>query len=75
MVISLGATGIFAYNLFFFNGLTLIEASRAALIIALNPVAITLCSALVYREPLPLSRIARAVPTVPAPINPSFTIS
>lgn len=54
---ALGTTGVFAYNLFFFNGLTMIEAGRAALIIALNPVAITLCSALVYREPLPLSRI------------------
>jgi len=56
-VTALGATGVFAYNLFFFNGLTLIGAGRAALIIALNPVAITICSALVYREPLPLSRI------------------
>lgn len=56
-VAALGLTGIFAYNLFFFNGLTLIGAGRAALIIALNPVAITLCSALIYREPLPLSRI------------------
>jgi drug/metabolite transporter (DMT)-like permease len=56
-VLALGATGIFAYNLFFFNGLTLIGAGRAALIIALNPVAITLCSALIYREPLPLSRL------------------
>jgi len=56
-VSALGLTGIFAYNLFFFNGLTLIGAGRAALIIALNPVAITLCSALIYKEPLPLSRI------------------
>lgn len=56
-IMALGSTGVFAYNLFFFNGLTLIEASRAALIIALNPVAITLCSALVYREALPLSRM------------------
>ncbi|WP_020675027.1 DMT family transporter [Geopsychrobacter electrodiphilus] len=56
-VSALGLTGIFAYNLFFFNGLTLIGAGRAALIIALNPVAITLCSALVYKEVLPLSRI------------------
>ena len=31
--------------------------ARAALIIALNPVAITLCSALIYREALPLSRL------------------
>jgi drug/metabolite transporter (DMT)-like permease len=56
-VTALGLTGVFAYNLFFFNGLTLIEASRASLIIALNPVAITLCSALIYRETLPLSRL------------------
>jgi drug/metabolite transporter (DMT)-like permease len=56
-VAALGLTGVFAYNLFFFNGLALIGAGRAALIIALNPVAITLCSALIYRERLPLSRI------------------
>jgi len=56
-VIALGLTGVLAYNLFFFNGLTLIGAGRAALIIALNPVAITLCSALIYRERLPFSRI------------------
>jgi drug/metabolite transporter (DMT)-like permease len=56
-VAALGLTGVFAYNLFFFNGLTLIGAGRAALIIALNPVAITICSALIYREALPLSRI------------------
>ena len=56
-VAALGLTGVFAYNLFFFNGLSLIGAARAALIIALNPVAITLCSALIYREALPLSRL------------------
>jgi drug/metabolite transporter (DMT)-like permease len=56
-VAALGLTGVFAYNLFFFNGLTLIGAARAALIIALNPVAITLCSALIYREALPLTRL------------------
>jgi len=56
-VAALGLTGVFAYNLFFFNGLTLIGAARAALIIALNPVAITLCSALIYRDALPLSRL------------------
>jgi len=54
---ALGATGIFAYNLFFFNGLSLIAASSAALIIALNPVFITLSSALIHKEPLPLRRM------------------
>lgn len=56
VVTALGATGILAYNLFFFNGLTLIGAGRASLIIALNPVFITLASALIHREPLPLRR-------------------
>lgn len=57
VVTALGATGILTYNLFFFNGLTLIGAGRASLIIALNPVFITLVSALIYREPLPAQRI------------------
>ena len=57
VVVLLGATGVLGYNLFFFKGLTLITAGRAALIIALNPVAITLCSALLFREALPLRRI------------------
>lgn len=57
VVFLLGATGVFAYNLFFFEGLTSIGAGRAALIIALNPVAITFCSALLFRESLPFSRM------------------
>ena len=57
VVTALGATGIFAYNLFFFNGLTLIGAGRASLIIALNPVVITLASALTHKEPLSTRRI------------------
>ncbi len=56
VVTALGASGIFAYNLFFFNGLTLIGAGRASLIIALNPVFITLASALIHKEPLPARR-------------------
>lgn len=58
VVTALGATGIFAYNLCFFNGLTLIGASRASLIIALNPVFITLASVLIHRESLPRRRVA-----------------
>ncbi len=51
-VILLGLTGVFAYNAFFFLGLKLIAASRAALIVALNPVFITLSSALFFKEKL-----------------------
>ncbi len=39
-VFFLGLTGVFCYNLFFFKGLKLIEASRAAIIIANNPIFI-----------------------------------
>jgi len=48
----LGLTGVFSYNVFFFMGLERIEASRASLIIANNPVFITLFSALLFRDRL-----------------------
>jgi drug/metabolite transporter (DMT)-like permease len=51
-VVLLGLTGIVAYNLFFFAGLKSVEAGRAALIVAINPVIITLASRLLFREPL-----------------------
>ena len=51
-IFGLGLTGIFAYNIFFFSGLKTIEAGRAALIIALNPVAIALGAALFFKDPL-----------------------
>ncbi len=53
----LGLTGIFAYNVFFFSGLRTIEAGRAALIIALNPVAIALGAALVFKDPLSRTKL------------------
>lgn len=60
-VTALGLTGIFAYNLFFFTGLQEIRAGRAALIIALNPVVITLGAALLFKETLSLTRIAGVI--------------
>jgi len=46
----MGATGVFAYNLFFFRGLELISAGRASLIIANNPIFIALFSFLFFSE-------------------------
>lgn len=46
----LGATGVFMYSYFFFNGLQYINASRAALIVACIPVFLSAMSALLYRE-------------------------
>ncbi|MFO7784477.1 MAG: DMT family transporter [Thermodesulfobacteriota bacterium] len=52
-LVLLGLTGVFSYNVFFFLGLERIEAGRASLIIANNPVFITLFSALIFRDRLP----------------------
>lgn len=50
----LGFTGVFCYNICFFNGLKYIEAGRASLIIALNPMAITIGAVLLFGERLSL---------------------
>ncbi len=57
-LVLLGLTGVFSYNVFFFLGLERIEAGRASLIIANNPVFITLFSALIFRDRLPLLAVA-----------------
>lgn len=54
----LGLTGVFSYNIFFFKGLKLIEAGRAAIIIANNPIGIALFSALIFGERLTSIRLA-----------------
>jgi drug/metabolite transporter (DMT)-like permease len=46
----LGASGIFAYSFFFFNGLRLVSASHGALIVALNPVLVLIMTAVMGRE-------------------------
>ncbi|MCP4690058.1 MAG: DMT family transporter, partial [Desulfobacterales bacterium] len=51
-VLMLGVTGVFAYNALFFTGLHYIQAGRASLIIALNPIMISLLSAVIYKERL-----------------------
>lgn len=51
-LITLGMTGVFAYNVFFFNGLHHISAGRAALIVASTPLVITLFAAFFFRERL-----------------------
>ena len=53
-VFLLGMTGVFLYNVFFFKGLKLINAGRAAIIIAGNPIFITLFAAYFFKEKLNL---------------------
>jgi len=51
-IILLGLTGIFAYNVLFFKGLQTVHAGRAALIIALNPIFISIGATLFFKEKL-----------------------
>jgi len=54
----LGLLGVFSYNLFFMGALELLPASRAALIIALNPVITIAISSFALRERLSARRWA-----------------
>ncbi len=56
LVICLGITGIFSYNILFFKGLQTVNAGRASLIIALNPIAISLFSSIFFKEKLTVFR-------------------
>ncbi|NWF09493.1 EamA family transporter [Pseudomonas salomonii] len=53
----LGFFGIFFYNLCFFYGLQYINASRASLIVALNPAVIGLASWWLFKERLGTARV------------------
>ncbi|MGH8375146.1 MAG: DMT family transporter [Pseudomonas sp.] len=53
----LGFFGIFFYNLCFFYGLQYINASRASLIVALNPAVIGLASWLLFKERLSRAKV------------------
>ncbi len=57
-VVLLGMTGVAAYNLLFMYGLERVPASRGSLIMAFNPVATLLGSALFLGEPLTRYRVA-----------------
>ena len=56
-ILFLGLTGVFAYNYFFFKGLQSIDAGRASLIIALNPVMISFFSSILFKEELTFIKI------------------
>ena len=63
-VIALGMTGMFAYNVLFFKGLKLINAGRAGLIVAMNPVLIAILSSYFFKEKLTLLKITGIVISV-----------
>lgn len=51
-LLALGATGIFLYNLCFLYGLTLIEAGRGALVVALTPAVVAAADWLLFGAPM-----------------------
>lgn len=53
----LGLTGVFAYNIFFFTGLQTVEAGRASMIIAVNPVVTTFLAIFFFGERCSFIRI------------------
>jgi drug/metabolite transporter (DMT)-like permease len=52
----MGLSGVLAYNSFFFFGLKLIPASRASLIVALNPIAIAIASVFLFGETFSINK-------------------
>lgn len=50
LLVVLGLTGIFGYNALFFTGLKYTTAINGSLIVAINPVAITIIAAIILRE-------------------------
>lgn len=50
LILALGATGIFLYNLFFLFGMQHIAAGRGALVVALNPIITLLVAAWLIKE-------------------------
>ncbi len=50
LIIALGLTGVAGYNFLFFSGLKFITASRASMIISLNPSVITILSTLILKD-------------------------
>ncbi|OEU62427.1 MAG: hypothetical protein BBJ57_04755 [Desulfobacterales bacterium PC51MH44] len=63
-VILLGLTGVFSYNVLFFKGLKLIDAGRAAIIIANNPIFITLLSCYFFKEKLTIIKFSGVIISV-----------
>lgn len=56
-IVLLGLTGIFSYNYCFFKGLQTVTASRASLIVANNPIFITLFSFLLLHEKMTARKV------------------
>ena len=68
-VIFLGLTGALLYNFFFLKGLKMIEAGRASVIVAINPIFIALLAAYLFKERLTVVKIIGIILSVGGAIN------
>ncbi|HEM8290942.1 TPA: EamA family transporter [Providencia stuartii] len=55
-IIVLGASGVFIYQILFFYGLQIIPASRATLLVAINPAMIALISFILWKEKISIKK-------------------
>jgi drug/metabolite transporter (DMT)-like permease len=69
VLLLMGMTGIFSYNVLFLKGLKLIEAGRASVIIACNPIFIALMSAVFFRERLNVLKVSGIIVSVSGAIT------
>jgi len=53
-----GLTGIFAYNYFFLNGLSITMASKASIIVAINPVLSVIGAVILFKESVNVKQVA-----------------
>lgn len=58
LTLGLGATGVVLYNLFFFAALSEMPASRTALFVAFNPIAVAVVMAIAGREKLTVTGVS-----------------
>jgi drug/metabolite transporter (DMT)-like permease len=61
LILALGATGIFGYNVLFLWGLKTVPAGRAAIIVSGNPALVVLFSRMFFKEPLHGTKIAGVI--------------
>lgn len=57
VMIALGATGVYTYNITFFGALAEMPASRTAIFVALNPITVALVSAAIFGDRFTPQRI------------------
>ena len=56
-ILGLGLTGVFAYNFFFFKGLSLVEAGKSSVIISMNPAVSAVMATIIFKESFTIRKL------------------